>query len=81
MREWLDATITSIVTLKPTKVLEIGFGTGMILHALLNDERVILTLLLLTIGTQPGSDTFDVYWYIRRVFYSLFMSSVVATFF
>ena len=36
----------------------------------------ILTLLLLTIGTQPGSDTFDVYWYIRRVFYSLFMSSV-----
>jgi len=39
MREWLDETVSSILQLNPSRVLEIGFGTGMILHALLHDAR------------------------------------------
>lgn len=31
MREWLDNTLERILTLKPTRVLEIGCGTGLIL--------------------------------------------------
>jgi SAM-dependent methyltransferase/acyl carrier protein len=32
MKEWLDQTIERIVRLKPRRVLEIGCGSGMILH-------------------------------------------------
>lgn len=35
MRAWLDAIRDRILTLKPKRVLEIGCGTGMVLHALL----------------------------------------------
>jgi|GEM_PF-1495392 len=32
MKEWLDATVERILSLKPKRVLEIGCGTGMILY-------------------------------------------------
>ncbi|MGH3368766.1 MAG: AMP-binding protein, partial [Nocardioidaceae bacterium] len=33
MREWLDATVEAILSLRPRRVLEIGCGTGMVLFA------------------------------------------------
>jgi len=35
MRAWLDATLQRILALRPTRVLEIGCGTGMLLYGLL----------------------------------------------
>jgi SAM-dependent methyltransferase len=35
MREWLDTTLERLRAFKPRRVLEIGSGTGMILHGLL----------------------------------------------
>ncbi len=35
MREWLDGVEQSILELEPKRVLEIGFGTGMVLYRLL----------------------------------------------
>ena len=49
MDEWLTETMRSINNLKPSSVLEIGFGTGMILHSLVtgkhasSDDSMILS--------------------------------------
>lgn len=37
MNEWLDDTITTIMEYQPKKVLELGFGTGMILFNICNE--------------------------------------------
>ncbi|MBE0458636.1 non-ribosomal peptide synthetase [Pseudoalteromonas prydzensis] len=37
MKEWQDATVTRIRNLNPTKILEIGCGTGLLMYQLLPD--------------------------------------------
>jgi acyl-CoA synthetase (AMP-forming)/AMP-acid ligase II/acyl carrier protein len=34
MREWLDATVSRVLSLAPRRILEVGCGTGLLLHRL-----------------------------------------------